>query len=57
MTRTGYEILGFAVWHGAKWYARRRVRSAVGGRRGVALGLAGAALVTALAVEGARRSS
>ena len=20
----GYKLLGFAVWHGAKWYLRRR---------------------------------
>jgi hypothetical protein len=24
----GYKLLGFAVWRGAKWYARRRLPSA-----------------------------
>jgi hypothetical protein len=22
----GYKLLGFAVWRGAKWYARRKLR-------------------------------
>lgn len=24
MSGRGYQVLGFAVWHGAKWYLRRR---------------------------------
>ena len=24
MNRTGYQVLGFAVWKGGKWYLRRR---------------------------------
>ncbi|HEY2571675.1 MAG TPA: hypothetical protein VGI27_09380 [Solirubrobacteraceae bacterium] len=28
MNATGYKVLGFAVWRGAKWYARRRLPSA-----------------------------
>ena len=24
MDRLGYQVLGFAVWKGAKWYLRRR---------------------------------
>ena len=24
MTRLGYQVLGFVVWNGAKWYVRRR---------------------------------
>ena len=27
MRATGYRILGFAVWHGARWYVRRRLPS------------------------------
>jgi hypothetical protein len=25
MSSTGYKLLGFTVWHGARWYLRRRV--------------------------------
>jgi hypothetical protein len=28
MNSTGYKILGFATWHGAKWYLRQRLPSA-----------------------------
>jgi hypothetical protein len=49
MNGTGYKLLGFVVWRGAKWYARRRLPSsrklvlaAVGG-----LSVAGAAGVIA----------
>ena len=28
MAGTGYKILGYAVWRGAKWYVRRRLPSA-----------------------------
>ncbi len=27
MRATGYRVLGFAVWHGGKWYLRRRAPS------------------------------
>jgi hypothetical protein len=27
MNGTGYKILGYAVWHGGKWYAARRLPS------------------------------
>ena len=27
MSATGYRILGFVVWHGGKWYVRRRLPS------------------------------
>lgn len=47
MNGTGYKLLGFAVWRSAKWYARKRVRSA----RTVAL--AGAGGLAALAAAGA----
>jgi hypothetical protein len=35
---TGYKLLGFAVWRGAKWYARRKMPS----RRATAATVAGA---------------
>jgi hypothetical protein len=43
MSGNGYRILGYLVWHGGKWYLRRRLPS----RRGVAL--SAAALVGVLA--------
>jgi hypothetical protein len=48
MNRTAYRILGYAVWHGGKWYLRQRLPS----RRSLALsGLAAAgALCAALAL-------
>jgi hypothetical protein len=27
MNGSGYKVLGFVVWRGAKWYARRRLPS------------------------------
>jgi hypothetical protein len=47
MNGSGYKLLGFAVWRGAKWYVRKRVCSA----RTIAL--AGAGGLAALAVAGA----
>jgi hypothetical protein len=54
MRRTGYEILGFTVWHGGKWYVRRRYGSLLPSRRVFAAGLV-AALIAVIAVVGARR--
>ncbi|HTB71172.1 MAG TPA: hypothetical protein VK707_09340 [Solirubrobacteraceae bacterium] len=28
MNGTGYKLLGFVVWRGARWYARKRLPSA-----------------------------
>jgi len=28
MNGNGYKILGYVVWHGGKWYLRRRLPSA-----------------------------
>jgi hypothetical protein len=28
MNGNGYRVLGYAVWHGGKWYLRRRLPSA-----------------------------
>jgi hypothetical protein len=47
MDGTGYKLLGFVVWRSAKWYARKRVRTA----RTAAL--AGVGALSALAVAGA----
>jgi hypothetical protein len=54
MRRTGYEILGFTVWHGGKWYLRRRYGALLPSRRVVIAGVVGA-LIAAIAVAGARR--
>jgi hypothetical protein len=50
----GYKILGFAVWHGAKWYVRRRV-GVLGSRKALAAGVVGAG-VAVLVVRGSRAS-
>jgi hypothetical protein len=44
----GYKILGFAVWHGAKLYLRRKFPGA--GRKLAIAGAAGAVLVGGAAV-------
>ena len=49
MSRNGYRLLGYVVWHGAKWYLRRRLPS---GRSlamaGLVLGAGAAAAVVAI---------
>ncbi len=37
MNATGYKAIGYVVWNGGKWYARRRLPS----RRVIAIGAAG----------------
>ena len=54
MHRPGYELLGFVVWHGARWYVRRRFRRLIPSRRVVAAGAVGAGIV-AFALADARR--
>jgi hypothetical protein len=54
MTSTGYKVLGFVVWNGAKWYVRRRTRQMMPSRRVAMAGLV-AGGVAMLAVAGARR--
>jgi hypothetical protein len=44
MNANGYRLLGYAVWRGTKWYARKRLPS----RRSLAL--SGAAALGALGV-------
>ncbi len=48
----GYKIIGYVVWQGGKWYARRKVRGSE--RKLVIAGVASAAVVAGLAVLGAR---
>jgi hypothetical protein len=50
---TGYKLLGFAVWRGAKWYARRKLPSA----RATAAGAAGALAALGVAAAIARRGA
>jgi hypothetical protein len=51
-----YKILGYAVWHGARWYVRRRVSQMVPSRR-VMTAAAVVGLVGALAVAASQRGS
>jgi hypothetical protein len=54
MSANGYRLLGYAVWHGGKWYLRRRLPS----RRALALsGLAVCGAVTAAVLVAKRPSS
>jgi hypothetical protein len=51
-----YKLLGFAVWHGARWYARRRYGHLVPSRR-VLAGVMVVSTVSALAIAATRRES
>jgi hypothetical protein len=54
MSASGYRLLGYAVWHGGRWYLRRRLPSP----RALALsGLLAAAGLTAGAVAIVRRAT
>ena len=33
MNSTGYKLLGYAAWHGGRWYLRRRYLSKLPSRR------------------------
>jgi hypothetical protein len=51
MSATGYRLLGYAVWHGAKWYLGKRLPS----RRALALsGAAGLGAIGATVAVGRR---
>ena len=52
----GYKMLGFVVWQGARWYARRRVSQMLPSRR-VATAAFVATAVATVAVVAARRDS
>jgi len=49
-----YKILGFVVWQGARWYARRRVAQMLPSRR-VATAAFVVSAVATIAVVGATR--
>jgi hypothetical protein len=48
----GYKILGYAVWHGAKWYIKGRF-ALLASRKALAAGAVGAG-VAVLVVRGSR---
>ena len=52
----GYKILGFVVWRGARWYARRRVRRMMPSWRVAAAAIVAGAVAT-IAVVAARRDA
>jgi hypothetical protein len=54
MSATGYKLLGYAVWHGGKWYLRRRLPSS---RKLVIAGLAAGAGLTAVTVAIVKRAT
>jgi hypothetical protein len=54
MSATGYRLLGYAVWHGGKWYLRRRLPPA---RKIVVSGLAVGAGLAVAAVAIAKRAA
>jgi hypothetical protein len=51
----GYKILGYVVWNGGKWYARRRF-GVLASRKAAAAGIVGVA-VAALVIGGSKRAS
>jgi len=53
---TGYKILGFVVWRGAKWYVRRTYGHLIPSRR-VGVGALVLASVLVLALAGKRVAS
>ena len=50
----GYKILGFVVWQGARWYARRRVGRMMPSRKVATAALVASAVAT-VAVVASRR--
>ncbi|HWE09713.1 MAG TPA: hypothetical protein VG325_10180 [Solirubrobacteraceae bacterium] len=50
----GYKVLGFAVWHGGKWYLRRRLS---GMKAKAAIAGVGVALLAGAAVAGRQATS
>ena len=52
----GYKMLGFVVWQGVRWYARRRVSQMIPSRR-VATAAFVATAVATVAVVAARRDN
>jgi hypothetical protein len=48
-----YKVLGFAVWHGVRWYARRRISRLLPSRR-IATSMLVAGAIGAVALVAAR---
>lgn len=55
MNSTGYKFLGYAAWHGGRWYLRRRYLSKLPSRRLAGGVLLGALLCIGVLVAIARR--
>jgi hypothetical protein len=51
----GYKMLGFVVWQGARWYARRRVSQMMPSRRVAAAALVASAVATVAIVAAATK--
>ncbi len=51
----GYKMLGFVVWHGARWYVKRRASNMVPSRRTASAAVAVVAAVGVTALVAARR--
>jgi len=54
MSGNGYKLLGYVVWHGGKWYLRRRLPS---GRKIALTAAAGVSAAVAAAVIARRIAS
>lgn len=53
----GYKVLGFVVWQGARWYARRRVAQVLPSRRVATAALVASAIATVAVVAATKRES
>jgi uncharacterized membrane protein len=54
----GYKMLGFVVWQGARWYARRRVSQMLPSRKvATAVLVASAVATVAVATAASKRHS
>ncbi len=50
----GYKLLGYVVWQGGKWYAKRRLR---GAQRSLAITGAGALVLAGLLAASRQRAA
>jgi hypothetical protein len=53
----GYKMLGFVVWQGARWYARRRVAQMLPSRRVATAALVVSAVAAVAVVSATKRGS
>ena len=51
----GYKMLGFVVWQGARWYARRRVSQMLPSRKVATAALVASAVATVAVVTAASK--